>query len=77
MARKKETLQVLELGAVPDDGVQALPAGSEKPEVVIMATHLNKHGFLFPLRRHETFFCIRTPARTLGRVFLEPFKPSD
>ena len=60
MARKKETLQVLELGAVPDDGVQALPAGSEKPEVVIMATHLNKHGFLFPLRRHETFFCFWT-----------------
>lgn len=41
------------MGAVPDDGVQAHP-GSEKPEVVIMATHLKINGFtnLLPPQGH-------------------------
>ena len=54
-AQKKETLQVYILGAVPDDGEQARPSGSEKPKVVIMATHLKIHGFLYLLTPRNLF----------------------
>ncbi len=50
-----------ELGAVPGDGEQARPSGSEKPKVAIMATHLNKHGFLFLLAPLELFFKFDLP----------------
>jgi hypothetical protein len=72
-AQKKETLQVLSSGAVPDDGEQARPAGSEKPKVVIMATHLYKHGSL-SVSASKPFFCNRTnPGRKLGVFFFDRF----